>query len=540
MRSRRLCVLALLGFCALMIFCMIGCRRGAFGEYISPADYNILRITKASDPQSLDPALIQDVDSTDEMQQVFQGLTKWGPNLNLQPCLAESWKIEDGGKVYVFKLRKGVKFSNGDPFDASCVQYSLDRACNPRLKSPVAEEYLGDIVGVSSVIAGTTSHISGVKVLSKYKVQITISRPIAYFLGKFAYNTSWIVDPKVVPFNQPITSPSTMIGTGPFICTKYDPGSTLEMQANPNYWGHKASIGGIRYVIAKEPTTREELFLAHQVDIVGLSSPEASEAEQEPDLEKDIKFFPRMGLIYFAMNQAAYAPFSNVHVRRAVAMAINCQLMVREIGGNINPVATGILPPGMIGFRPSTNEVHYNPKEALKELRLAGYKDGSELPLLKIYIASGELGSQRYAEVIQNNLITNLHMPVELGALDASTLYAKEDEKSLPAYILGWYADYPDPQDFLSLTFTSNGAENHMGYVNSQVDAICNKADYMPEDSKERLALYDKAEDMILQDAPWKPISFVRAPELIDPRVSGLREAIYSHAPMNHVVLNNN
>lgn len=518
---------------------LAGCHRGGFAELISPADLNILRIAKASDPQSLDPAFIQDVDTTDEMQQIFQGLTEWGPNLSIEPCLATDWKIVDGGKRYVFNLRKGVQFSNGDPFDAYCVKYSIDRACNPRLKSSVADEYLNDIEGVEESVQGKAVGVSGVRVLDKYTIEITLKRPVAYFLGKFAYNTSWVVDPKVVPFNAPITNISMMVGTGPFVCTQYDPGSVINMKPNPHFWGHKPDISGIRYVIAKEPTTREELFLAHQVDIVGLSAPEASELQQEPDLEKDLRFFPRMGVEYLAMNQDAYAPFANVHVRRAVAMAISSNQIVNDIGGKIDSVATGILPPGVLGFRKTCAALPFDPAAAMKELKLAGYSDGSQLPPLKIYISSGNIGVQRDAEVIQNNLITNLHMPVELGSLTSATLYAKEDAKQLPAYILGWYADYPDPQDFISLTFTTWGAENHIGYFNAQVDALCSQADYMPQSSKERLAMYAKAEDIVLQEAAWKPISFMRAPELVDKRVTGIEESIYCHAPMNHVVLKN-
>lgn len=516
-----------------------GCRSGSFPELISPADLNILRITKASDPQSLDPAFIQDVDSTDEMQQVFQGLTAWGPGLSIEPCLASSWTIVDGGKSYIFNLRTGVKFSNGDPFDAYAVKYSLDRACNSHLKSSVADEYLNDIAGASDSIEGKAVGVSGVKILDKYTIEITLVRPVGYFLGKFAYNTSWIVDPKVVPFNQPITSPSMMIGTGPFVCTQYDPGSVINMKPNPCYWGHKPSISGIRYVIAKEPTTREELFLAHQVDIVGLSAPEASELRSQPDLAKNLKFFPHMGVEYLAMNQDAYPPFANVHVRRAVALAISNSQIVNDIGGHVDQVATGILPPGVLGFRKQCAMLPYDPSAAMKELQLAGYSDGSQLPPLKIYISSGNIGVQRDAEVIQNNLIANLHMPVELGSFTTPTLYAKENAKQLPAYILGWYADYPDPQDFISLTFTTDGAENHFGYHNPKVDALCAEADYMPQSSKKRLALYAKAEDIILQEAAWKPFAFVRAPELIDPRVTGIRESIDGHAPMNFVELKN-
>lgn len=514
-----------------------GCNRPNFSEGIPTADRNILRIAKSYNVQSLDPATIEDVDTTDEMQQVFEGLTMWGPDLTIQPCLAQSWKISNGGLTYTFELRRGVTFSNGDPFNAQCVKYSIERACNPRLKSGVVKTYMGDIVGVDEVADGKAKQVSGVKVLGPYRVEIDIKRPISYFLGKFAYNTGWIVDPKVVPFNQQITKPDQMIGTGPFICTNYVPGEVLEMKSNPHYWGKKASIAGVRYIIAKEPITRMNMFEQKQVDMVTLSDPQAQQAMQLPSLKANLRDFQRSGIVYLALDQTAYPPFANAHIRRAVAMAINAPEMVNSVGGGVAVVANGILPPGVLGHRDKTAILPFDPTAARHELSLAGYRDGSTLPPLKLYIASGSLGVQRNAEVIQSNLMTVLKLPVELAAIDSTTLYDKEDARQLPAYILGWYADYPDPQDFISLTFTTDGSENHMGYTNKTVDEICAKADYMPEKSPERLALYAKAEDIILQDSPWVPLSFTREWDLINPRVTGLEESMFSHARLNTVVL---
>jgi len=527
----------LLGIAILSTSASVGCGKGRFSDELPSGDQLILRIAAPNDPEHFDPALLQDVSSTDEMQQVYEGLLSWSADLTIQPCLATSWDVSHSGTTYTFHLRKGVQFSNGDPFTATDVKFSIERACNPALHSTVAKEYMGDIVGVDEMCAGTVSSIGGIKVLDPYTVEIDITHPVPYFLGKFSYNSSWILDHKIAPFNKEILKINQMIGTGPFVVSKYTVSQDLELGVNPHYWGGKPALAGVRYVIAKEPMTRINLFQTNKVDICDISSPEATDLKSQPNLSSKIVLTPRPAVEYFAMNSKVYAPFANIHVRRAFAMAINPDEIINKIGGGIFSVANGILPPKVLGYRDNPDNLPYDPARAKKELALGGVYNGASLPPLKIFVVATDLGSTRDGQTVQSEIEHNLGVNIQVVPTDLGTLIQQVNQNALPSYLLDWFADYPDPQDFLSLMFTTKGEENHSNYSNSEVDALCKKADSMVTDQPGRLRLYAKAEDLILQDAPWRVLGFWRSSTLISPRVKGLQNSIDSFARLNTVSL---
>ncbi|MBA7691540.1 Periplasmic oligopeptide-binding protein [subsurface metagenome] len=125
---------------------------------------------------------------------MFGGLVRLDDSLKPAPDIADSWQVSDDGRSYTFYLRRDVKFHNGQPVKAGDFKYSWERAADPATGSQTAATYLGDIVGVSEVIAGRASEISGVRVIDDYTLQVTIDTPKAYFLSKLTYTTAFVVD----------------------------------------------------------------------------------------------------------------------------------------------------------------------------------------------------------------------------------------------------------------------------------------------------------------------------------------------------------
>ena len=172
-------------------FLILGCGRGFAPK--SAASSRAFTTVYTSMPTSLDPADSQDVNTNDFLSQVFEGLTAWGEDNKLAPSLASSWEILDRGTRYRFHLRKGVKFSNGKLLTAQDVKWSWERSSDSKWGSPLALNYLGDIVGVKEKLAGRVQSISGLKVIDDLTLDVTIDQPRAYFLGKLSYPTTFVI-----------------------------------------------------------------------------------------------------------------------------------------------------------------------------------------------------------------------------------------------------------------------------------------------------------------------------------------------------------
>ena len=181
---------------SLVIASVLGCSGGngkGFSARSNEGKSGVLRYPLPTNPTSLDPHKVQDGDTLDMTQQVYEGLVKWGEDNSVQPNLAEKWTIDSAGTTYTFNLKKGVKFSNGREFTAEDVKWNLERACNPQFTSATAATYLDNIIGVKERLANKAKEVAGVKVVDKYTVTIQIDKPRPYFLGKLTYSCAYFL-----------------------------------------------------------------------------------------------------------------------------------------------------------------------------------------------------------------------------------------------------------------------------------------------------------------------------------------------------------
>jgi ABC-type oligopeptide transport system substrate-binding subunit len=405
--------------------------------------------------------------------------------------------------------------------------------------SATVEDYLGDIVGVKERVHGQASEVKGVMVVDDYTLKLQIDKPKPYFLDKLTYPCSFAVSKDAAKADKEMLSTDEMIGTGPFIAKRYVESQVFEFSANKNYHGGAPLIDGIERPILKDAATRLNKFKAGEVDLVQLERQDVIAMKDDPVYKSQLHLYPRPATYYLAFNTKVYPPFAKREVRRAFAMAVDCAEICKKTLSGLNPIADGILPPGVLGHRDNAKVLAYNPAEAKKELAAGGFADGSQMPPLALYFRTDREDVRIVAEAIQDYLQKNLHVTVQLNPMEWTTYLEKNDRKELPFYHMRWAADYLDPQDFLSLLLTTTGPENKQNYSNPQVDALCAQADVMPEKDPKRLALYAQAEDLILQDAAWLPIYFQSDAELINPRVQGLRESLFGHLPHTKVSLKN-
>ncbi len=178
----------------LMFSLLNGCQLLEVDELLNPVSEGGVLNLYGIDPHTLDPAISGDATSHEYVIQLFSGLVALDDNLEPAPDIAQDWTVSDDGRTYTFELRQDVRFHDGREVKAEDFKYSWDRAADPDTGSLTAASYLGDIVGVSEVLAGESNEISGVRIVDDYTLEVTIDAPKSYFLSKLTYPTAYVVD----------------------------------------------------------------------------------------------------------------------------------------------------------------------------------------------------------------------------------------------------------------------------------------------------------------------------------------------------------
>lgn len=501
---------------------------------------NVLRYPIPTKPTTLDPGVVQDGDTIDMLQQIYEGLVAWGEDNTPKPCLAEKWEIQDGGRTYVFTLKKGVKFHNGREVTAEDFKWTWERNCSGALQSETISAYLGDVVGVKEMKEGKATSISGVTVVDKYTLKVQIDKPRPYFLGKLTYIVSAVMAKEAVDGGNEISKVEQMVGTGPFKATRYDIDQLFTMSRNDDYHGGKVALDGIERPVILDPLTRVNKFKSGELDMCLLQRQDVKGIQDDPKFASMLKFYPRPSIFYIGMNCTGkdYPPFKDVRVRKAIGMAIDRERIVKQVLGGVNEPAYSIVPPGVVGHRPKGAYLPYDVEAAKKLLAEAGYPGGKGLPPVEMRFRDGYRDISLVAEDVAAQLKENLGMTVNLKVTEWKAYLERYNRGQNPFYHMRWAADYLDPQNFLSNMLATFGPENHHGYANPEFDRLCEEAD-TSLDQALRLKLYAQAEDIALQDASWVPIYFQRDAELIHPRVQNLRESLFGHLPHSTVTLKN-
>jgi oligopeptide transport system substrate-binding protein len=508
---------------------LAGCGKGGFSAKESEGKGNVFRYP-IPELTKLDPAVVQDGDTIDVLQQVYEGLTKWGEDNSVQPNIAEKWDISPDGRVYTFHLKHGIKFHNGRELTADDFKYSIERAANPSLKSPVVLTYLGDIVGVADKVNRKATEVSGVKVVDPYTLEITIDKARPYFLSRLTYPCSFAVAKEATQPDQEITDVKGMVGTGPFIADRFAPDQIIVLKANKNYHDGAPLIDSIERPIVKDALTRLNMFKNGQVDLTRVERQDIEGIKDDPKIKDSLHLFDRPSMYYMGMN-VQLAPFTNKKVRQAFAMAVDRDKLCQDVLGGINKPAKAIVPPGMPGYRDDAPAFPYNPEKARQLLAEAGYPGGKGFPKVVMYHRDGQPDVKIMAEALVTELRQNLGIDATTQQVPWTTYLDQHNNNKHALFHMRWGADYFDPENFLSTLLASYGNENHVGYHNPEYDKLCSTADTMVGNPDQRIKMYQQAEDIALDDAVFVPLYYEKAAELISPRVHGIRDMALGHLP---------
>lgn len=473
----------------------------------------------SSEPASLDPAFITDIYSVTVANNLYDGLVEFDRDLNIVPAIAKIWKISRDHRSYSFQLRQGVKFHNGREVTADDFVYSLSRILHPETRSPVASFFM-NIRGAREFNQGKAPVVRGLKALNRYLLKIELDHPFAPFLSILAMTNAKVV-PKEV-FKLEVSRHS--VGTGPFKQIRWHPGNEIVLAANHDYFGGRPFLDTIHFRIYPN-IEWEKVFSDFEMGFLDQSiipSEKYSMVTAESKYRQQYSFIsrPSLNLVYIGIN-CQIKPFDDIRVRQALSLAVDTRTIVESITRRGAIPANGILPPGIAGFDPRFKGSTYDPAQARRLLAEAGYPDGKGIPPQEIWTVSksksvhSELEAYRkYWKAIGIEIVPKV-------ARNWKEFISLINARKVPLYYAAWYADYPDPDNFLYVLCNSASGTNRMGYRNSKIDQMLEAArqeiDYL-----KRIELYRDTEKMVVNDTPLIPQHINSFNYLFQPWVKGV------------------
>ena len=471
-------------------------------------------ITYGDDPASvLDPIQVRDTTSSAYVVEIFSGLVTLDLNLKVQPDLASSWDISADRKTYTFHMRDTAVFQSGRPVTAQDIKYSLERAADPKNNSPTVTVYLGDIVGLKDRYAGKAQEISGVKVVDDRTIQIQIEEPEEFFLAELTYPVAFAVDHEQIEKN-PRNWTQTPNGSGPFKLASFKPADEIRLVRNDRYYLGVAKLAEVDFELGGGSiVTRYQNNELH-IGVVPGADIEDVKSGKSP-LSKDYREQPDMAVYYMAFN-VKQAPFDDVNMRRAMALAIDREQINNVLLFGSQRIADGILPPEMPGYNESISSIKFDPQKAKDALAASKY--AGNVPRITLTYSGAGGDAPQILQALQAQWKQNLGIDVQLQASDPSAFLRDLRKGTFQMVDNGWAADYPDPEDFLDKLFASDSAQNELGYSDPTVDGFLIAA-RSEQDQTKRYSLYSQAEQKILDDAIIIPTFWPVEHNLVKPCV---------------------
>jgi len=481
-------------------------------------DGGVYRRPLGNDPSTLDPARIRDIYSLSVARQVLDGLVQFDQTLTITPALAQYWKASRDGLTWTFMLRKGVKFHHGREVTAEDVVYSFTRILDPKVKSGAADLFAA-IKGTREFREGKAKEVAGLKALDRYTVQVTLDEAPVPFVSVLAVGHAKIV-PKDVVEQQGDAFGTHPIGTGPFRFGRWERGKELVLEANPDYFDGRPKLARVVYRIfpGENFTAMYEEFERGNLEDTPIPTQEYRRILSEGS-HIYIKR-PMQSVRFYGFNTRV-KPLNDRRVRQAIIYAIDRGALVEEVLLGRYILANGILPPGTQGFNPKLKGYPYDPQRSRELLAEAGYPGGRGLPPIQIWSSvKSERGLLEHEQI--KKYLEAVGIQAEFQYLTNWPSFSKMvAEGKLPVFLYAWFADVPDPDNFLFKLFHSQSPRNFFGYVNPEVDRLLLQA-RNANDLQRRVDLYRKAELLILDDAPLIPSLHYTYERLFQPYVRSI------------------
>ncbi len=471
--------------------------------------------------KTLDPQKNTDVEGSDAIRSLFEGLLNEDAKGAMVPGVAESYTVSDDKKVYTFKLRDAAKWSNGDPVTAGDFVYAWQRAVNPETASEYAWFMeLMNIVNATEIVKGDMAPTElGVKALDDHTLEVTLTQPTPYFPKMLSHATTYPVPQKVIEqFGDQWTQPGNLVGNGAFTLQSHDLGVQLTMVPNPNYWDNEHTIlTKVQAVTVNDVNIALTRYLAGELDRVDIPAGQYPRLSAEyPDQAVSTPYACSYGYLFNLSDKGPEA-LKDVRVRKALAYAMNRDIVVNQIlQGGQHPAYNwthwaieGFVMPKLAYAEMTQEDRVAKAKEMLAE---AGYGPDNPLKLQlqyntsedhkKIAVAAQQFWKQIGVDVTLNNVEWKVH-----------TDRMQSGDFELARY--AWCGDYNEASTFLDY-FRTDGL-NYGKFSNAEYDDLLAKSKTSENPNEQ----YTRAEEIIAEENPLVTVYHYANVDMIRDDVKG-------------------
>ena len=493
----------------------------------------VLNTNTGGEPDSIDPQKESFVNEVAQTMMVFEALMTLDPK-TLRPIPAaakDQPKVSADGLSYTYTLRDGLKYSDGSPLTPKDFAYGFTRLCDPNVAGDYAfTGYI--IVGCEDYNNMDTKKATPAELAAaKAKLGITtdatsitfkLTDPAPYFNTIAAI---WVGAPSresdVTKGGDKWTEPATFIGNGPFKLTEWKHNEKMVYERNDNY-RNPPKIKTWTKVMINEGAVAFAAYRNNELDAVGVAAEDLRTVDGDADLKAQLRDVPGSCTFYYGFNNNR-APFTDPKVRLAFAQSFDRTAFINDVQ-KIGAPAEAFIPPGLPGYDKDDHAQKFDPAAAKANLAASSFAGKPELQGIKFTYSANARAKTRI-EWAQQQWKTNLGIDVTPDPVDRTTFsqLVKKAETTPLLFSLGWCADYPDQQDWLTTVFISNSSVTRTGYKNPQFDSLVKSADKEP-DPKKRDDLYQQASRILSKDAPVAFLYYSSTKYLLKPYVKGVTD----------------
>ena len=511
---------------------------GPGGEPLKPG-VQILKRGNGAEPMTLDPHRAVSSPSLNILRDLFEGLVGTSADGNPVPGVAERWDTSSDGLTWRFELRDNARWSNGEAVTAADFVAGLRRALDPATESAAAG-LLAPILNARAVMTRRmTPDELGVEAPDERTLVIRLTAPTPWLLELLTHPVSSpIYRPGLAEHGQEFAQPGRLVSNGPFHLSEWQPRNQVTLARNHNYWDRRnVAIDKVIYYAIEDQSVELERYKAGELHWTS-DVPHHLLGWVQRRLGDELTITPRMAVIWLGLN-VTKAPFAaDPGLRRALAMAIDRELIVRSVTGAGELPAYNWVPPmaGYPGQAPAWASLERDRQleEARRLYAAAGYSGRRPLELELLY--PGGLNNRRLAIAVAAMWRESLGVQTRLREEPfAEFLESRADLGTTMVFRSGWAADFRDVFSFAGLFDSETGASD-TGWRNAEYDELL-QASMQARNPRRRLALLAEAEQLLLDEQPIIPLYFDVRRRLAKPEVRGWMPNVMDLHPSRHFYL---
>ena len=493
---------------------------------------------ETADPGSLDPHKTSTSVEQHILDELYEGLTVYDGHGELKPGVAASWGVSADELVYTFALRTDARWSTGERVTADDFVFAFRRLMDPATGAGYAN-ILYTVKNARGVNTGALPvEALGIRAIDVGTLEITLEHPTTYFLAQLTHMTAMpVYRPGLVRWGDAFARAGRMVGNGPFVLKRYVPNDRLVLVKNPFF--HDAAsmaLAGEEIVPISDRAAGLRRFIAGEIDSYN-EIPIDQIAFIRRRLAAELKLTPSLGTYYYTIDTRT-KPFDDPRVRRALSMVIDRDFLSDSIWGGTTRPSTSFVPPGIPGYgAPATatwgsESPFVREDEARALIKAAGFGPGHPLHAT---IRFEQSENHKATAVAIADMWKVLGVTTDFVVTDATTFFSYL-ASGQPYEIArsGWFADFPDAQNYLFLAESDNKALNSAHFSDQGFDRLMHQAD-VETDAGKRQAILHQAEALLLSQQPYMPLLTYDAPNLLSPKIHGWTFNVLDHHPGRYI-----